>query len=76
MLLHDRDDNTVEPVNTITVKEKEERNFGDKGEKEVETLRQELRSQGQEIRQLTQEVQSMKHHKHHHHEKHHDKHNE
>ena len=76
MLLHDRDDNTVEPVNTITVKEKEERSFGDKGEKEVETLRQELRSQGQEIRQLTQEVQSMKHHKHHHHEKHHDKHNE
>ena len=76
MLLHDRDDNTVEPVNTITVKEKEERNFGDKGEKEVETLRQELRSQGQEIRQLTQEVQSMKHHKHHHHVKHHDKHNE
>ena len=76
MLLHDRDDNTVEPVNTITVKEKEERSFDDKGEKEVETLRQELRSQGQEIRQLTQEVQSMKHHKHHHHVKHHDKHNE
>ena len=57
-----RDDNKVEPDKTITVKEKGEMDYGERGdkEKEVASLRQELE-------RLTQRVDKMEHHKHHHH---------
>ena len=59
-----RDDNKVEPDKTITVKEswgeKGQMDSGERGDKEVASLRLELE-------RLTQRVEKMEHHKHHHH---------
>ena len=63
-----RDDNKVEPDKTITVKEKGEMDYGERGDKEKEV---EVTSLRQELERLTQRVDKMEHHKHHHH--HHDK---
>ena len=68
VLLRDKDDNKVEPDNTIKVKEgwgeneKGEKDYGDKGDKEKE-----MAGMRQELERLTQRVEKMEHHKHHHH---------